>query len=102
LTADGYRTPLDTGAGQGHYQVCEWLLGQGADINHGFGKSATPLFSAIFSKSLELVELFVRSGARLDATFGRPKIDVLSYARAYGTPDIVRFLEERGAKPRLN
>jgi ankyrin repeat protein len=100
LTADGYRTPLDAAAGQGHYQACEWLLDQGADINHGFGMSATPLFSAIFSKSRELVELFIRRGASLDATFGRPKIDVPSYALTYGTPEITRFLEGSGAKPR--
>lgn len=98
LTADGYRTPLDTAAGAGQYQACEWLLDRGADINHGFGTSATPLFAAIFTKSLELVELFVRRGARLDATFGHPTVDVLNYARTHGTPEIVSLLEAGSAK----
>lgn len=97
LNADGDETPLAVAAGQGHYQACEWLLGRGADINHGIGRIATPLLDAIFSKSLGLVELFVHRGARLDATFGHPKIDVLSYALRHGASDIVRFLEANGA-----
>ena len=51
-----------------------------------------------FSKSLELVELFIRRGARLDATFGRPKIDVRSYSLMHGTPDIVKLLESSTAR----
>jgi uncharacterized protein len=94
LTRDGTRTPLDTAAGQGHYRACEWLLDHGADINHGLGESATPIFSAIFSKSLALVQLFVERGANLSAAFGNPRIDIISYAERYGTPAIVDFLRE--------
>ena len=99
LTDDGFRTPLVTAAGQGHVKACEWLLDHGADINHGIGKSATPVFSAIFSKSLELVELFVARGADLGATFGEPSRDVLGYAKVYGTPQIVAFLRNPGGDP---
>jgi ankyrin repeat protein len=91
LTAAG-ETPLESAAGQGHYGTCEWLLAHHADINQGLGKSATPVFSAVLSKSLELVKLFVERGADLGASFGDPKIDILSYARRYGTPAIVEFL----------
>jgi ankyrin repeat protein len=93
LTSDGTSTPLEIAAGQGQYRACEWLLDHGADINRGLGQSATPIFSAIYSKSLDLVELFVARGANLGATFGDPKIDPISFATVHGTPAILNFLE---------
>jgi ankyrin repeat protein len=95
LTSDSMRTPLDTAAGQGHFKPCEWLLDHGADINHGLGKQATPIFSAVFSKSLSLVELFVNRGANLNARFGDPSVDLISYAQQHGTPEIVTYLRSR-------
>jgi ankyrin repeat protein len=92
LLSDAGETPLEIAAGQGHYGTCEWLLDHNADINQGLGQSATPVFSAIFSQSLDLVKLFVARGADLGATFGDPKIDILSYAGRYGTPAITEFL----------
>ncbi len=94
LTDEG-ETPLDSAAGQGHHDTCVWLLDHGANINHGLGESATPIFSAIFSKSLELVKLFVERGADLGATCGPPKIDVIDFAKTYGTPEIITFLRSR-------
>src|SRR5262249_8290821 len=93
LTSDGIYTPLKTAAGEGQYLACEWLLNQGADVNHGLGESPTPIFGAIYGKSLKLVQLFVERGAHLGATFGDPKIDVINYAKRHGTPAIVTFLE---------
>jgi hypothetical protein len=92
LTGNGSRTPLENAAGQGHYQACVWLLDHGAAINHGLGVSATPIFSAIFSKSFNVVKLFVERGADLGATFGDPPRDVITYAQVYGTPEIVAYL----------
>ena len=89
------KTPLEIAAGQGHQKACQWLLDHGADINHGLGKSATPIFGAIYSKSLELVKLFVERGSNLGATFGVPEIDVIGFAKRYGTPEIVAFLRDR-------
>jgi ankyrin repeat protein len=92
LTTNGIYTPLKQAAGLGRYPVCEWLLDHGADINHGLGRFPTPIFGAIYSKSLTLVKRFVERGAELSATFGNPAIDVISYAERYGTPEIVNFL----------
>jgi ankyrin repeat protein len=92
LTGDGVYTPLKKAAGQGQYGACEWLLDHGADINHGLGISPTPVFGAIYSKSLELVELLGARGANLGATFGDPRIDVITYAQNHGTPEIVNCL----------
>jgi hypothetical protein len=91
-TQEGTGTPLESAAGQGHYQACEWLLDHGADINHCLGVSATPIFSAVFSKSFNVVKLFVERGADLGATFGDPPRDVITYAQVYGTPEIVAYL----------
>jgi uncharacterized protein YegJ (DUF2314 family) len=95
LTRDGASTPLESAAGFGRVQACEWLLDHCADINRGLGKSATPIFSAIYGKSLDLVKLFVERGADLGAGFGDPRRDVLSYAATYGTPEILAYLRGR-------
>lgn len=95
LTDDGTSTALDIAAGQGRLDSCKWLIAQSADINRGFGKCATPIFSAIYGKSIEVVKLFVEEGARLDAEFGEPVINVVGYAKQYGTPEIVEFLQQR-------
>lgn len=94
LTDDGTSTALDIAAGQGRFESCKWLITHNANINRGFGESATPIFSAIYGKSLEVVKLFVERGARLDAEFGVPVVDVISYAKQYGTPEIVEFLQQ--------
>jgi len=94
LTEDGTSSALDIAAGQGRFDSCKWLISQDADINRGFGKSATPIFSAIYGQSLEVVKLLVEEGARLDAEFGDPVMDVISYAKQYGTPEIVEFLQQ--------
>lgn len=92
-TCDGdCSTPLEVAAGQGRYAACEWLLDRSADIDHGLGRHATPIFGAVFGKSLELVRLFVQRGADLRATFGEPKIDLIRYAERYGTPEILEYL----------
>lgn len=93
LTDDGTSTALDIAAGLGRIDACMWLIEQNADLNRGFGQSATPIFSAIYGKSLEVVKLFVAKGARLDAVFGAPVIGVISYANQYGTPEILEFLQ---------
>ena len=94
LTEDGTQSALEIAAGQGHYLACVWLLDRGADVNRGFGNEATPIFSAIYSKSAELVRLFAQRGAKLDATFGEPKRGVIEYSEVYGTLEINRFLRD--------
>jgi ankyrin repeat protein len=93
LTSDGYSTPLDVAAGQGNLEACRWLLDHGAALNRGLGVSATPVFSAIYGKSIDVVKLFVERGANLNAVFGEEMIGVIRYAENYGTPDIVGFLK---------
>jgi ankyrin repeat protein len=94
LTGDGVYTALKKAAGQGQYLACKWLLNLGADVNHGVGTLPTPIFGAIYGKSLALVQLFVERGADLEATFGNPRIDVLNYANRHGTAEIVEFLQQ--------
>jgi ankyrin repeat protein len=95
LSVDGSSTPLNAAAGLGKYAACKTLLDHGAEINRGIGSKATPIFSAIFSRSLPIVELFLDHGADLSATFSEPMIDVIRYAEQYGTPEIVSYLRLR-------
>lgn len=89
LTSDGPRTPLHAAACQAKFEACKWLIEHGADVNHGTGAMAAPLFSAIYGNSLEIVKLFVENGAIVD----KSKDDVITYSEKYGTPEIVDFLK---------
>ena len=100
-TDDGTSTALDIAAGLGRVETCRWLIEQNADVNQGFGQSATPIFRAIYGKSLEVVKLLTDHRARLDSKFGEPAIDVLSYAKQYGTPEIVAFLQQEMETPSI-
>lgn len=93
-TTDGGDTALSIAATQRRYQACIWLLDHGADINYGLKKKATPVFSAIYGNSLEIVDLFVKRGADLTATFGHPPRDVIGFSKVYGTPQITALLRE--------
>lgn len=93
-TTDGSDTALSIAAGQRRYQACIWLLDHGADINYELGKKATPVFSAIYGNSLEIVTLFAERGADLTATFGDPPRDVIGFSETYGTPQITALLRE--------
>lgn len=95
LTEDGTDSPLDIAAGKGKLDACRWLIDHGADVNHGLGAATTPLFSAIYGRSLDVVKLFVEKGADLNAVFGKQAIDAIQYAEQYGTPEIVEFLKQR-------
>lgn len=94
LTSDGTSTALNIAAGQGRLEACKWLIDHGADINRGLGVLATAIFSGIYSKSLDVVKLFVERGADLNSVFGDQEIDVIGYAERFGTPEIVSFLRQ--------
>lgn len=94
LTSDGSSTPLNVAAGQAKVEACKWLIDHGADINRGLGELATPIFSAIYGKSLETVRMFVENGADVNAVFGDQGINVITYSEQFGTPEIVEFLKK--------
>ncbi len=91
LTEDGTSSALDIAAGQGHVEASKTLLEYRADVNRGFGTKATPIFSAIYGQSIAVVMAMVEYGANLQASFG-DGVDVITYARQYGTLEIVQYL----------
>ncbi|XP_048045551.1 L-asparaginase isoform X1 [Megalobrama amblycephala] len=60
------RTPLHVAAGEGYVGTVHYLLQQGADVNAFDCDGQNPLRDAICSKSLEVVEMLISAGARLE------------------------------------
>ena len=81
---DFNRTPLHKAAQNGHKNVVEYLISQGAEVNttDKFGK--TPLHFATGEESkdgeLEIVKLLVEKGARIDKkdSFGNTPMHIAS------------------------
>ncbi|XP_034153463.1 ankyrin repeat and EF-hand domain-containing protein 1 isoform X1 [Esox lucius] len=62
-----YKTPLMTACGSGNYDVAEFLVGLGADVNACDQFSWTPLHHASHGGQLDILDLLVCSGSVVDA-----------------------------------
>jgi uncharacterized protein len=83
------------------FQSCEAvvtiLISAGADINQGDSEGYTPLMAASSVGNLEMVNLLIKNGTRLNAAT-RSKCTALYYARKNGHLNIVTTLLDLGAK----
>ncbi len=89
--------PLSNAACDGKFEIAQWLLDNGADINAGAGRHGTPLISAIQSKSLKMVKLMLERGADLNAQWDSPPMNPLKFAETYGHDEIAEYLRSQGA-----
>ncbi len=87
--------PLHYAASEGYYEMCEFLLKHGADINY-LDNFSFPLDHAVAENHLELVKLLVENGADLD-NYESATSSALDTAAMKGNLDIVRYLVEKGA-----
>ena len=68
------------------------LVDRGADVNAQNRYGITPLLGALYINSLELIEMFLRAGAKLDLKDGEGTSPEVLY-RTRG-PDVVRAMEK--------
>jgi cytohesin len=92
----GY-TALHGAARNGHKEVVELLLANGADINARENQSKTPLFLAVEYGKKEIVELLLARGADVNAA-ARGAENALSTAKKKGNTEIEALLTKNGAK----
>lgn len=97
------RTPLYLAAGYGYYDIARTLLKNGANPNISADDDGieTPLLAAIQSNpiSINMIELLLDSGAKIDNRVDHQGISLLGYAINY--PEIVKLLLQSGADANL-
>jgi len=87
------RTFLFHAASSGNYEIVDFLIKNGADVNMAEAANLTPLQEAVKSGSLDIVKLLIKNGANIHAEddFGRTafslsifyqKDDITSYLRS--------------------
>lgn len=66
-------------------------------INFSYDSSYTPLYYAISTDNIEIVELLINEGIRVNYDNSNEKITPLHHASKFGNIEIVRLLLEHGA-----
>ena len=84
-------TPLMIASNEGHFDMVQLLLNEGADVNKANYYGATPLFVAADGGHLHVVALLLTAGADKDKRT-ISGISPLSAAIANGHADVVRFV----------
>ena len=94
--AGDYLPPLFGAAAEGHVTAVRLLLDHGAEINHKYTLNGTPLFAAVDAHHTGVVALLISRGADVNVRNGDDTC--LKIAGARGFTDIVRLLENAGAR----
>jgi len=89
-------TPLLMGSMNGHSEVVEFLLANGANVNQASNYGETPLFTSSCRGHQEVVKLLLANGARVDQAdnFGSTP---LSMSSVRGRQVVVKLLLANGA-----
>lgn len=90
-------TPLIIACKNGHRDVVELLLNQGADIEWTDVRGNTPLIKACIRGHASIVRLLLEKGADVERTIDRQHITALMHACSRGHVEIVQILVEHGA-----
>ena len=93
-------TPLII-ASYGNYEICEFLIQNGADVNARRSKTSnkdwTSLMYASYNSKLDIMKLLLENGALIDIR--TPSLhSAYLIAAQYGTPDAVELLINNGAE----
>ncbi len=96
ITGAGGATPLIGAAANGHTEVAELLLQQGANVNARDNNGRSPLINAAAFGHTEVAELLLQSGANVNISDNQG-FSPLIRAVFYGYTDIVRLLLGNGA-----
>ena len=90
------RTPLHWAAIEGHKEIAELLIAEGADVN-AKGDDGTPLQFAAIVGSGEIVELLIANGADVNAKDNDGKTP-LDWANRYNHTETADLLRKHGGK----
>ena len=90
-------TALHTACSRGYFEIVQYLVENGADINvRGGDENDTPLIWAVYNERNNISKFLVDKGANINARDKHGK-SALNYAYERGEMDIHSYLKERGA-----
>lgn len=95
-TYDSWSSPLYIACQQGYYDIADFLIRSGGEIEHRY-KGFTPLYVACSRGKLECVELLISHGANVNIVGGDGSTP-LYVASQNGYHDIVELLLKNGAR----
>lgn len=84
----------------GHYEVAEWLISQGADVNSIDESGNSILMGVAFKGHLPVLNLLLRSGADPDYTNGKGQ-SALDFAQMFGRSDVVKKIKSIYNQPEV-
>jgi uncharacterized protein len=98
---DGYkRTAITWAAFAGNIQLLEWLISNGADLNHRDARGYSALHFAVQEKQLEAVASLIRNKADLEARDANGNTPLMEAVfRSSGDYRFVKLLLAHGADP---
>jgi TPR repeat protein len=73
------------------YEMCQFLLNKGADLNYKMSTGETPLMTAVIKNNSEIVELLVNSGAKVNQAYQNGSLPI-HYAAYNGNLKMVKKL----------
>ena len=91
ILLDKSNTPLSYAAEKGHVKIVDYLLQQGALIDHRNSKGNTGLMIACFYGHAQMVKLLLKRGANAEAV-GSDGNTAVDWAQAQSNTDIVKIL----------
>ena len=86
------------GMKKGDLSMARTMVDAGTDVNLAAVNGVTPLMAAAYAGEVEMAELLLANGARIDA-LDRLKKNAMIYAAGSGNTEVVRLLLARGVDP---
>lgn len=96
---EGY-TPLQMAALKDNFEIAEYLVKRGADINHLHSKNDTCLHFAALSNGVEIGELLLDNGADISIA-DDDGFQAIHYAAQSGSKKFAKMLVKRGVDPKV-
>ncbi len=94
----GGNTPLEWAAFNGHLELVQYLVRQGADIEARNGDGYRALHAAAIINHEEIARFLIEEGADIEATSTSADNTPLYQAAINGSPDVLQLLLSRGAR----
>jgi ankyrin repeat protein len=90
-------TPLMVAASNGHKEIANLLIANGANVNAKDAAGRTPLYNASWNSHWETAELLIAKGANVNAKDSMVQLTSLHFAATEGRKNIVELLLAKGA-----